>query len=160
MEVVKQIIDLGELFYIANDVNDIRQSFIKATGQENGFRGTSFSVDEVLDDVTDIAFKYSQFLLKGADNSFLEIKLVNEGLNRVANHLRVRIGQQNIKVAFAKIAYIANVLRSKDKSPLIKTVNMSSLNKTSFTGKYKVLERLKVINPEAYFYWAMAVGTK
>jgi len=26
--------------------------------------------------------------------------------------------------------------------------------------KYKILERLKVISPEAYFYWVLAVGVK
>lgn len=69
MEVLKQVIDLGELFKIASDIEDIRQTFLNTTEQENGFRGTSYSIDEVLDDVTDIAFKYSQSLLRGADNS-------------------------------------------------------------------------------------------
>jgi len=90
MEVLKQVIDLGELFNIAGDIDDIRQSFLKTAEQENGFRGTSHSIDDVLDDVIDLAFKYSQFLLKGADNSFSEIELVNEGLNRVTNPFKVK----------------------------------------------------------------------
>lgn len=160
MEVLKQIIDLGELFKITSDVDDIRQSFLNTAEQENGFRGTSYSIDNVLDDVTDLAFKYSQFLLKGSDNSFSEIALINEGLNRVGNHLMRKIGPQDIKVAFARIAYLASVLKDKDKKRLIQIADLASLKDVELPGKYKILERLKVINPEAYFYWALAIGTK
>jgi len=81
-------------------------------------------------------------------------------LNRVGNHLRLKIGQQDIKIAFARIAYMASVLKSKDKESLIKTVGLSSIKDAIFPGKYKILERLKVTNPEAYFYWALAVREK
>jgi len=156
MQVLKQVIDLGELFKVTSDVDDIRQSFLRTVEQENGFRKTIYSIDEVLDDVTNIAFKYSQFLLKGADNSFPEIVLINEGLNRVGNHLRLKIDQRSIKVAFARIAYMASVLKSKDKKSFIKTVDLALVKDAEFLEKYKVLERLKVVNPEAYFYWALA----
>ena len=160
MEVLKQIIDLGELFKIASDINDIRQSFLNTAQQENGFRGTSYSIDEVLDDVTDIAFKYSQALLKGADNSFFEIALINDGLNKIGNHLRQKIDQQNIKTAFARIAYMASVLKGKENPRLIKNVDISLIQEIMLPERYKILERLKVISPEAYFYWVLAVGVK
>ena len=160
MEVLKQVIDLGELFKVASDIDDTRQSFLKTAEQENGFRKTTYSSDEVLDDVTNIAFKYSQFLLRGADNSFPEIALINGGLSRVSNHLRLKIDQYAIKIAFARIVYMASVLKSKDKKSLIKAVDLSLVKDVVFSGKYKVLERLKVSNAEAYFYWALAVGEK
>ncbi len=160
MEVLKQVIDLGELFKIASDIDDIRQSFLNTAQQENGFRGTSYSINEVLDDVTDIAFKYSQALLKGADNSFPEIAFINDGLGKVGNHLRGKIDQQDIKTAFARIAYMASVLKEKENPRLIKNVDVSLIQGIMFSGKYKILERLKVISPEAYFYWILAVGVK
>jgi len=101
MEVIKQIIDLGELFNIASDIDDVRQSFLTTAQQENGFRGTTYSTDQVLGDVTDMAFKYSQSLLRGADNSFPEIALIDDGLSKVANHLRAKIDKRDVKVAFA-----------------------------------------------------------
>ncbi len=160
MEVVKQVIDLGELFNIASDVDDIRQSFLKTAEQENGFRGTSYSVDEVLDDATDLAFKYSQSLLKGADNSFPEIALINDGLNKVGNHLRQKINPQGIKVACARIAYMARVLKEKENPQPIKNIDMSLTRELMLPEKYKILEKLKAIIPEVYFYWALAVGAK
>lgn len=158
MQVLKQVIDLGELFKVTSDIDDIKQSFLRTVEQENGFRKTIYSIDEVLNDVTNIAFKYSQFLLKGADNSFPEIALINEGLNRVGNHLRLKIDQRSIKVSFARIAYMASVLRSKDKKSFIKTVDLALVKDVVFPEKYKVLKRLKVGNQEAYFYWALAMG--
>ncbi|MBU4376894.1 MAG: nucleotidyl transferase AbiEii/AbiGii toxin family protein [Candidatus Omnitrophica bacterium] len=160
MEVLKQVIDLGELFKVASDVADIRQSFLKTAEQENGFRKTDYSVDEILDDVTDLAFKYSQSLLKGADNSFPEIALINDGLNKVGNHLRQKINPQDLKIAFARIAYTARVLKERENQQLIKKVDMSLTQGLMLPEKYKILEKLKTIIPEAYFYWALAVGTK
>lgn len=160
MEVLKQVIDLGELFKVASDVDDIRQSFLKTAEQENGFRKIAYSVDEVLDDVTALAFKYSQSLLKGADNSFPEIALINDGLNKVGNHLRQKINSQGVKIAFARIAYMARVLKGRENRQLIKNVDMSLTQRLMLPEKYKILEKLKTIMSEAYFYWALAVGAK
>jgi hypothetical protein len=160
MEVLKQVIDLGELFKVASDVEDIRQSFLKTAEQENAFRKTAYSVDEVLDDVTDLAFKYSQSLLRGADNSFPEIALINDGLNKVGNHLRQKIDPHGIKIAFARIAYMASVLKGKENPQLIKNVDMSLVQELKLPKEYKILEKLKTIIPEAYFYWVLAIGEK
>ena len=158
MEVLKQIIDLGELFNVANDMDDLRQSFIRTAQQENDFRGTLYSIDEIVGDIIDTAFKYSQFLLRGADNSFPETTFINDGLSKVSNHLRKRIGQQDIKVAFAKIVYMAAILRDGKSTKIVKKVDLSLIKKRELSGKYKVLERLKIVNLEAYFYWALSVG--
>ena len=160
MEVLKQIIDLGELFNIANDVDDFRQSFISTAEQENGFRGTSYSMDEVVDDIIDIALKYSQSLLRGADNSFPEITLINDGLGKVSNHLRKKIGQQEIKVALAKIVYMAVILKGSKPTKIVKKVDLSLIEGKKIPEEYKILERLKAVNPEAYFYWVLAIGKK
>ncbi|KJJ84929.1 protein containing DUF1814 [Candidatus Omnitrophus magneticus] len=160
MEVVKQVIDLGELFNIVNDVDDIRQSFFNTVHQENKFRKKDYSISDILEDIVDIAFKYSQSQLKGADNSFYEIKLINDGLNRVVNHLRKKMSQMEIKIAFSKIVYMANILKGKDSGRLIKNVDLSLIQPPVFTNKYKILERLKAVNPIAYFYWAMSFSSK
>jgi len=55
---------------------------------------------------------------------------------------------------------MASIIRTKDKKLLVKKVDISLVKDESLTGKYKVLERLKVTNPEAYFYWALAIEAK
>jgi len=133
MKVLKQVNDLGELFKIASDLEDIKQSFLNTAQQENGFRGTSCSINQVLNDVMDIAFKYSQALLKGANNSLPGIALINEGLNRISNYLRLKIGQQDIKSAFTRIVYLASVLKNKYTTRLIKTVDLFSIKDVIIT---------------------------
>lgn len=157
MEVLKQIIDLGELFNAANDVDDLRQSFISTAQQENGFRGTSYSIEEVVGDIIDIAFKYSQSVLRDADNSFPEIALINDGLGKVSNHLRDKIDQRAVKAALAKIAYICRIIRDKKQKDIIKTVDPDFVKEKSLPKEYTVLERLEKVNPEAYFYWVLAL---
>lgn len=160
MEFVKQIIDLGELFNIIDDTDDVRQSFYEISRQECGFRGITHSPEAVLDDITDVAFRYSQYMLKGADNSCAQIAMVTDGLNKMSNHLRAKIGQQDMKVALAKIVYLASVLKGKENPALIKKADLSSIADMTLAGKYQILERLKVVNPEAYFFWVLGVGTK
>ncbi len=155
MEVLKQIIDLGELFNVANDMDDFKQSFISTAQQENGFRGTSYSINEVVDDIMGIAFKYSQYLLKSSDNSFPEIALINDGLGKVSNHLRKKVGQQDVKVAIAKIVYMTAMLKSDRPTKIVKKVDLSLIEGRQLPEEYKILERLKVVNPEAYFYWVL-----
>ena len=158
MEVLKQVIDLGELFSIVNDINDARGSFLNVAQQENDFRGTSYSIKEIAGDITNIAFRYSQSLLKGADNSFPEISFINDGLGKLSNHLRKKIGQQEIKIALAKIVYMADVFKDSNPVKIVKKVDSSLIKGRKLPEEYKILERLKVVNPEAYFYWILGVG--
>ena len=158
MEFLKQIIDLGELFKIANDIDDIRQTFANTAQQENGFRGTVYSADDVVNDIVDVAFKYSQSMLKGSDNTFPEIALINEGLNRIGNHLRQKVDQRDIKLAFAKIVYVCRIIRANKGLEIIKIVDNKTIEGKTLEGRYKILERLKKINPDAYFYWVLGIG--
>ncbi|MFZ2357069.1 MAG: hypothetical protein WAW67_04530 [Candidatus Omnitrophota bacterium] len=55
---------------------------------------------------------------------------------------------------------MASVLKGKENPRLIKNVDISLIQGIMLPEKYKILERLKVISPEVYFYWALAVGIK
>ena len=158
MEFVKQIVDLGMLFDMLDDFEDIKKTFIKNSKQENTFRKTKYTIDEVLEDILDIAFKYSQYLLKGANNSLKEIEHINGGLTRISNHLVVKYGQTDLKLAFAKIAYMCMVIKGKEDSKIIKDVDFSQVEGRSFQDGYRLLEGLKKTNPEAYFYWLLEFG--
>jgi hypothetical protein len=81
MEYLKQIIYFGSLFGLLNDLNDVRDTFANTTKQGNGFRKSRYSQDEMLNNVIDVAFKYSQWLLKGAGNVFREIESINKKFN-------------------------------------------------------------------------------
>jgi hypothetical protein len=156
MEFMKQIIDLGELFKAIKDMKELRTAFSSTLSVENGFRGGHYSLDDVFNDIILIAFKYSQSLLRGSDNTFKEIGLMNDGNAKVANHLKEKLSPEDIKIALARIVYIISLLRRTDEGSLIQKVNMDMVKDRAFPEQYKILERLKTPVPEAYFYWAMS----
>lgn len=159
MEFMKQIVDLGELFTVIEDVEELSRSFENTVQIENGFRNSGYTKDDIFDDVLEIAFRYSQYLLRGGNNAFPEIGLLNDGNRKVANHLKGKLKPENIKTAFAKIVYIISVLRNGGTEPLIKKFDIAAVQGRVFPAKYKILEGLKAANPEAYFYWALAMGS-
>ena len=156
MEFIKQIIDLGDLFKVIKDVEELKLTFSNTLLTENGFRGSNYSDEDVFNDITEIAFKYSQVLLRGSNNTFAEINLLNEGNAKVANHLKEKLSPEDIKIALARIVYIISLLRRTDEGSLVQKVNMDMVKDRAFPEQYKILERLKTLVPEAYFYWAMS----
>ncbi|MFA5240020.1 MAG: nucleotidyl transferase AbiEii/AbiGii toxin family protein [Phycisphaerae bacterium] len=160
MEYLKQIIDLGALFDIIDDIEDVRETFAKTCIIENDFRKTKHSQEEVLNDILEVAFRYSQWLLKGADNSFREIEDINKGFKRLANHLVKRISPDDLKAAFAKVAYIGKLILDPGASKIVKNIDLSVIDGVRFEGKYKILDSLKKRSVPAFFYWALAVGVK
>ena len=81
-------------------------------------------------------------------------------LGRIGNHLVGSIDAASLKAMFGKIAYILRLIKSGEKSTIIKNPDMLLLENIRLNDKYAILERLKKINSEAYFYWAMGVGEK
>lgn len=160
MEFLKQIIDLGSLFKLVSSIDEIKKAFGNAVEQENGFRESRFTHDDVIGDILDVAWKYSQWMVKGADNSFKEINSINRGLERISNHLVGGVDSAALKVIFGKIAYILRLLQAEKSGEIIKDIDALSVQDMRLEEKYKILEGLRKSNQSAYFYWALAVGIK
>jgi hypothetical protein len=158
MEFVKQVIDLGVLFGLLNNTEDIIQTFLNTIEIENQFRKTDYSIDVILDSILGVAFKYSQSLLKGSDDNYPDINYLNNGLKRVGNHLVGRYTQSDLKLSFAKIVYMCCIIQSKKHVEIIKAEDYRIIGDKSIKGKYQILESLKKNNPQAYFYWVLAFG--
>ncbi len=158
MEFVKQVIDMGVLFNLLGDTEDVIKTFLKTVRIENQFRNASYSPNEILDSILDVAFKYSQSLLKRSNDNYPEIDYLNSGLKRVSNHLIGRYTQSDLKLSFAKIAYTCHVIRDKKRTEIIKTVDYQTIKDKRLKGKYQILESLKKTNPQAYFYWVLGFG--
>ncbi len=160
MEFLKQIIDLGSLFKLISSIDEIKKAFGNAVEQENDFRESRFTRKDVIGDILDVAWKYSQWMLKGADNSFKEINSINRGLERISNHLVGGVDSAALKVIFGKIAYILRLLRSEKSGEIIKDIDALSVQDMRLEEKYKILEGLRKSNQSAYFYWVLAAGVK
>lgn len=159
MEFLKQITDLGALFSMISSVEEVGKAFENTIGQENGFRESIFTRDEVVSDILDVALKYSQWMVKGGDSSFEEITSINRGLERLGNHLVAGADQRAVKVTFGKIAHVLRLLQDEKRGVIVKDVDALPLEEARFEEKYKILEGLRKHNRLAYSYWALAVRT-
>lgn len=160
MEFLKQIIDLGSLFKLVSSIDEIKKAFGNAIDQENGYRESQFTHEDVIGDILDVSWKYSQWMVKGADNSFKEINSINRGLGRISNHLVDGIDSAALKAIFGKITYILRLLQTEESGEIIKDMDALSVQDMRLEEKYKILDRLKAVNPEAYFYWVLGVGSR
>lgn len=160
MEFVKQTIDLGGLFELVSSVEEIKKAFENTAEQENGFRGTHFTLDEVREDILDVAWKYSQWMVKAGDSSFKEIGSINRGMEKLRNHLVDNVNSGALKLIFGKIAYVLKMIGEPKMVKILKTADLSMVTKLQFEGKFKILEGLRKTQPEAYSYWALSVGNR
>jgi predicted nucleotidyltransferase component of viral defense system len=160
MEFVKQIIDLGGLFESISSIDEIKKAFENTAEQENGFRRAHCTSKEVIEDIMDVAWKYSQWMVKGGDSSFKETDSINRGLKRLLNHLVSDIDSGALKVIFGKVAYVVKLITAHKTAKILKTIDASMVKDLQLEGKFKILEGLRKVQPEAYRYWAIAIGNR
>jgi hypothetical protein len=112
-----------------------------------------------LDDTSQAAFLVSQYLLRGYTSNE-EIKEIASGLKQIENHLLgVPFKIDQARVASAKIALLASVVKSNalkfsfDKMRYNRS-EIEKLLSAELSGSYEILNRLKKLNQlEAFHYW-------
>lgn len=114
-----------------------------------------------LDDTSQAAFLVSQYLLKGYTSNE-EIKEIASGLKQIENHLLgVPFKIDQARVASAKIALLASVVKSNAlkfsfEKMRYKGSENDKLLAEELSGPYEILNRLKRLNQlEAFHYWRL-----
>jgi len=158
MEFVKQVVDIGLLFNLVDDLENVVVTFDKVSEIENDFRKSNYSRLEILDSILEVSFKCCQYLLKGADNTFTEIECLNRGLRKVGNHLVGRYSQNDLKTSFSKIAYMCEIIKRQGNFTFKKEVDSKILENKKLKGKFGILELLRKTNLDAHFYWMAGYG--
>jgi hypothetical protein len=159
MQIIKQLFDLGELFSFASNLQEITASYQAFLAAENGYRNKNYSMDQTLNDTVETCFIISQMDLRGSvENEQTEI--LRRGIRQVQSHLINRQFQLiDAKLATAKIALMAQMLRTNSTPTTLpirfdnNTLNEISMENLS--GKFVILNRLKAILPEAFYYWLL-----
>lgn len=86
MQIQKQLFDIGELFNLAEDRAEIRNSFYKFAEIESSYRNKTISANNVIEDIIGTSFLLSQILLKKAvDNK--DTKELQDGISKLRSHL-------------------------------------------------------------------------
>ena len=86
MQVIKQVVDVGELFTQAADLPQIRQTYAAICAAEIGYRDGGLTQAAALDDTVESARLISELLLRGASRD-PKCQLFHTGLSKMANHL-------------------------------------------------------------------------
>lgn len=157
MQVAKQLFDVGELFNVIDQLGMVKRSYAAIFTTENSYRGNRFSLDQTLNDTISTAALICQLNLRGGitDKS---TELIMSGITRIQSHL---IGDpyriDDAKVSAAKSAYLAGILKQDtlpldiENSRFIRD-NVEELRDDNIE-RWPVLNRLKVVNIEAFHYW-------
>lgn len=155
MQVIKQVVDVGELFERAADLPQIRQTYGAMFEAENGYRGNAFTRNQALDDTITTALQICEIRLRPQDQM---TALIDAARKRLENHLfGPALDMDNLKVAAARAACLAALIRNPA-SPLTITeirydpARVAELRQARISLS-QPLNRLSQTNPEAFFYW-------
>lgn len=153
MEIQKQLFDIGTLFSLTEDIDVIGKTFENFVKIESKYRGKSFSTEDVIDDIMNTSFLVCQILLRKADIN-AKTQELQEGITKLNSHLiGTRYNLEAAKLNAAKAAFVAYSIINKKTFSSNKVFDISEISNTKLKDNYKILERLKTILPEVYYYW-------
>lgn len=160
LQVIKQLFDVGELFNNVTDITKVKEAYIINYKTENGYSDNSFTIEEVLNDTKNQCLMILQHILKGNKPIISSDRLLN-GTRKLTNHLlnaKFRMNNE-AKNAAAKAYLLAEYILEKcdltDVDLVYSADKLKKLN-TKLPEDIKYLEKLKRLNPEAYYYLVLS----
>jgi hypothetical protein len=160
MQIMKQLFDVGELFSLVRNLDEVQAVYARVFELENSYRGGQFSRIDALKDTLDMALRFCLSGLRGA-RQHADVKLLEDGRRKLEGHLvDHRFDQQAAKTAAAKAGLLAQLILTEATSELLfesQTVPApEKMRPLDIVGEWHYLNRLKPINPEAFWYWYQA----
>ena len=158
IKIAKQIADVGELFGHARHGADLVAAYQSAFAAENRYRGSAFTMAQALDDTIRAAFMLNTIGRKGTVAS-TESEILALGVAQVDSHM---IGRRytwdDARVAAARAAHLAALIRTGKVPEDMAAIRydesaIDAIKAAELDGEFKILNKLKGINPEAFFHW-------
>jgi predicted nucleotidyltransferase component of viral defense system len=151
MEIIKQLYDVGNLFDVVSDLNNLKSTFEKFAQTELSYREkTDLNVKDVLDDIYQTSLSISTRGVIGNGN----FEQLLNGIKAIKQFIFSESYQiEKAIIHSAKAAYLSSIIKNnankieKFTSPdQVKDFDIKDQN-------INRLNRLKKSNPEAFFYW-------
>lgn len=160
MQIMKQLFDVGELFSLAEDLEAVRRVYTRVFGLENDYRGGELRVADALNDTLDMSMRYCLAGFRGAPKH-ADVQLLEDGRKKLEGHLvNHRFDLNTAKTAAAKAGLLARMVLTETPSFALSEVRtvpaVETLRSLTITGELQYLNKLKAINPDAFFYWQRA----
>ena len=151
LEVIKQLYDVGRLFDKVNDLTVTSEAFRKIAPVELGYRGMpSDNLTPIFDDIRNTALNISTRGFVDKD----KFALLQKGINNISPFMY--LGTYHIEDAItdaAKAAYIATLIQYGITEIEHYDGDLASLSNMSLCTLTNKLNKIKLANPEAFFYW-------
>lgn len=157
MQIVKQLFDVGELFSLAEDLPAVRRVYQRVFDQENVYRGGHLSQGDALQDTLDVSLNLCLPPMGGPELSPVATMLL-DGVRKLMSHLvNHRFNLDDAKLAAAKAGLLTRLIAKGDSGESLdswrRMPGMDSLRDLLIDGEWNRLNRLKAVNPEAFYYW-------
>lgn len=157
VNIIKQLFDISVLFDATSNLKTVYESYLSNHQQNCQIRNQDFDIHETLNDTIDTCLLLSSSgLSKTRDRKLKLLELGCDLLNQflISDIFSVQLSKKHA----AKVAFVAAILKkekfdfelnnfrySNDKLKQLQNAKLSSI--------YTKLEKLKAIDPEAYYYW-------
>lgn len=157
LQVVKQLFDVGELFSASHEPEKIKEAYLRNFEVENSYHENKYDIDEVLKDTKYHCLRICTHSLRGFTPNDASKKL-ESGVNKLKSHLlkaNFRIDKE-AKVAAAKTYLLCEYILGNCELDIdcftYNTEKLKNIANKKLNTEIKHLERLKDLNPEAYYY--------
>jgi len=151
MEIIKQLYDIGNLFDVVTDLNNLKSTFEKFAQTELSYREKiDLNVKDVLDDIyqTSLCISSRGVIGKG---SFEQLQ---KGIKAIKQFIFSENYQiEKAIIHSAKTAYLASIIRNNT-NEIVKFISPNQVKDFEIKDQdINKLNRLKKSSPEAFFYW-------
>ena len=149
LEIIKQLFDCGSLFDVMNDYGKVCASHNKIVRSEMGYRGLTFSPEEVLKDT----IRGSICVASRGQSDDSEYQYYRDGISRIRNHiLGGKFGGDIAGGIAGRVLYLASsMLAGRDEVVKITDASVYSEQKIELP-KARSFSYLRIVDPIAYGY--------
>ena len=155
-EIIKQLYDIAFLFDNITNLEIVRSSYNKVVQEEIGFRKLEITANEVLKDTWQACYTLAERNEKLEDFEQLQKGIINF-TNFPIEQFRI---DQAITAA-AKVAYLTQLIQNEEDGTIVRFTNPLEIKDWLIEyPEYNKLNKLKKNNPEAFYYWVIALKNK
>lgn len=153
VEIIKQLYDISFLFDRVNDLNVIRDSFLRVVREEIKYRKLNIDAEAVLKDTRQVCYTLAERDMKS--DKFKHLQL---GIKNFTNFTIDRFSIEEAITASAKVAYLTSLL-NKENQEIERFKNPLEIKDWLIEDQaYNKLNKLKKTNLKAFFYWYKAIN--
>lgn len=155
VEALKQLFDVSNLFTFCNDLDEIRGTYHMIALQEIQTRHLTITPSDALTDTMNYALMLGKMGNQDSSRFSLLAKGIPEFRKFVANQ---QFSELDAARCAGKAAYIVRLIREKGIQRIERFSSDVDMAKWEITQKeYVDINLLKMIDPEAFFYWYHAL---